>query len=105
LNEELDRFEEFDESIRTVVPADHLLEEHQQSIQRPAPRPMTPPPIPLGQVVTRAGRVVNPPKRYGFEGYAPEASMRDAPVRGSPQAAIMVLASVNWIHITELLSV
>jgi len=90
--EELERIEEFDESIRTVVPADHFLNnEHQQSDQRsqlplgrpsPAPpRPMTPSPIPFGQVVTRARRVVNPPERYGFEGYAPEASMWDAPPR------------------------
>jgi len=42
---------------------------------------MTPPPIPLGRVVTRAGRIVNPHERYGFEGYAPEASMRDAPTQ------------------------
>jgi len=34
LIEELERIDEFDESIRTVVPADHFLEEeHQQSIQ------------------------------------------------------------------------
>ena len=90
--EELDRIEEFDESIRTVVPADPFVEdEHQQSNQqsqlplgRPppaAPRPVTPPPVPIGQVVTRAGRVVNPPELYGFEGYAPEANMRDAPPR------------------------
>ena len=38
-----------------------------------------PPPTPFGQVITRAGRVVNPPERNGFERYAPEASMRDAP--------------------------
>jgi len=92
LIEELDRIEEFDESIRTVVPADLFLEEeHQQSNQPsqcllqcpppPPPRPMTPPPIPFGQVVTRAGRVVNPPECYGFEGNAPEASMQDAPPR------------------------
>jgi len=37
------------------------------------------PPIPFGQVLTRAGRVVNPPERSGFEGYAPEASVRNAP--------------------------
>jgi len=90
--EELNRIEEFDESIRMVVPADHFLEsEHQQTDQRsqlplgrpppPHKRPMTPPPIPFGQVVTRAGRVVNPPERYGFEGFAPQASMRDAPPR------------------------
>ena len=71
-----------------VVPADRILE-HQQSDQRSqlplrrpppaAPRPMTPPPFPFGQVVTRAGRVVNTPECYSFEGYAPEASMQDAP--------------------------
>jgi len=42
---------------------------------------MTPPPIPFGQVITRAGRVVNPPERYGLEGYAAETSMRDASPR------------------------
>ena len=47
----------------------------------PPPQPMTPPPIPFGQVATRAGRVVNLPERYGFEGYATEASMRDGPPR------------------------
>jgi len=92
LIEELDRIEEFAESIPTVVPADHFPEaEHQQSDPRhqlplgrhppPPPRPMKPPPIPLGQVVIRAGRVVNPLERYGFDGYAPEASKRDAPPR------------------------
>jgi len=66
LIEELDRIKEFDESIRKVVPADHFLEEHQQSNQRsqlplgrpltsPFPRPRMAPPIPFGQVVTRAG--------------------------------------------------
>ena len=58
LIQELDRVEEFNESIRTVVPADHFLEEeHQQCNQQsqvplecahsPPPRPMTPPPIPF----------------------------------------------------------
>jgi len=42
---------------------------------------MRPPPIPLGQVVTHAGRVVDPPEHYCFDGYAPVACMRDA----SPQ--------------------
>jgi len=80
--EEFDRVEEFDESIRTVVPADHFPEQaHQHSNQQsqlplgrsppPPPWPMTPPPIPFGQVVTCARRVVNPPERYGFERYAP----------------------------------
>jgi len=66
LIEELERIEEFDDSIQTVVPADHFLEEeHQQSNQRsqlqlgrpppPPPRRMTPPPITFGLVVTHAG--------------------------------------------------
>jgi len=41
---------------------------------------MTPPPIPIGQVVTHAGRVVNPPERYGFENKGAEVIMRDAPL-------------------------
>jgi len=92
LIEELDRVNEFDESTRTVVHAHHFIdEEHQQSNQRSQlplgrppvspPRPMTPPPIPFGQVVTRAGRVVNPHERYGFEGYAPDASTYKSPPR------------------------
>jgi len=40
---------------------------------------MTPPQISFGQVITGAGRVVNPPEHYGFEGCALEGSMRDAP--------------------------
>jgi len=91
LIDELNRVEEFEKSIQTVVPADHFLdEEHQQSNQRsqlplvhlpPPPQPMTSPPIPFGQVVTRAGRVDNPPERYGLESYDAEASMRVAPPR------------------------
>ena len=78
LIEELNRIEEVNESIRTVVPAVHLLEDHPQSNQQsqlllgdpppPPPRPMTPQPDPFGQVVTRAGTVVNPPERYGLNG-------------------------------------
>jgi len=45
--EELDRIEEFDESIRTVVPADNFLEEeHQQSNQRSQLPMGRPPPSP-----------------------------------------------------------
>ena len=86
-----ERIQEFDDSIHTVVPADHFLQdEHQRSNQRsqlplglspppsPPPRPMTPPQIPLEQVVTCAGRVVNPPERYGFENTDIDATMRDA---------------------------
>jgi len=115
LIEELDGIEEFVESIRTVVPADHFLEqEHQQSNQRsqlplgrpppPPPPPMTPPPIPLGQVVTHAGRVVNPPECYGVEGYAPEASMRDAPPR-SPTPEPQPLEGIEgsqWANLNVL---
>jgi len=92
LIEELEKIDEFDESISTVVPADHFLQEERQlsnqrsqlRLRRPPPSPqppMTPPQIPFGQVVTRAGRVVNLPERYGFEGDAPEASMRGASPR------------------------
>jgi len=114
LIEELDRIDEFDESIRTVVPGDHFLEqEHQQSDQRsqlplgrPPPaasRPMTPPPIPLGPVVTRAGRVVNPPERYCFEGYAPEASMRDAPPRPpTPEQQPEAIEGSQWANLSVL---
>jgi hypothetical protein len=42
---------------------------------------MTPPQIPFGQVVTRAGRVVNPPESYCFENEGPEVTMLDAPPR------------------------
>jgi hypothetical protein len=81
LIEELDRIKESDESIRTVIPVDHFLDEHQQSHQRsqnpmrcspslPPPRRMMPLPIPFGQVITHAGKVDNSPERNGFEGYA-----------------------------------
>jgi len=88
---EEEQIEEFNESIRTVVPADHSQEENEHPIPnqrsqlplgRPPPSPpppMTPPPIPVGQVVTCAGNVVNTPERYCFEDYTPEATMCDAP--------------------------
>jgi len=115
LIEELDRIEEFDKSIRMVVPADHFQEEeHQQSNQQyqlqlgspplSHPQPMTPPPIAFGQVVTHAGRVVNPPERYSFKGYAPEASMRDAssqPPTPEPQPLEGIEAS-QWANLSEL---
>jgi hypothetical protein len=68
-----DDIESFNVSVRTTIPDKHFFaEEHQNSNQQsqlplgsvapPGPRPMTPPPIPFGQVVTRAGSVVNPPE-------------------------------------------
>jgi len=113
LIEKLDRVEEFDESIRMVVPADHFLEEeHQQSNQRsqfplgrsPPPRPMTPPPIPLGQVVTCAGRIVNPPECDGFEGYAPQASMRNAPPQGPTPEPLSLegIEGSQWANLSVL---
>jgi len=77
----------FDGSEHTAISDDHFFEEeHQNPDQKsqlplghvglPPPRPMTPPPIPYGQVVTRAGSVVNPPDRYGFGN---DATMLDAP--------------------------
>jgi hypothetical protein len=83
-----DDIESFDCSVHTAVRDNHFFEEeiHQNPDQRsqlplgnvglPPPRPMTPPPIPFGQVVTRAGRVVNPPDRYGFGN---DATMLDPP--------------------------
>jgi len=65
---------------------------------------MTPPPIPFGQVVTGPGRVVNLPEHYGFEGYAPEASMRDAPPRPptpEPQP-VEGLEGSQWANLSVL---
>jgi len=65
---------------------------------------MTPPPGSFGQVVTCAGRVVNPPERYGFEGFAPEVSMRDAPSRPptpEPQPLEGIEAS-QWANLSVL---
>jgi hypothetical protein len=62
-----DDIQSFDGSVHTAIPNDHFFEEeeHQNPDQRsqlpfgnvnlPPPRPMTPPPIPFGQVVTRTG--------------------------------------------------
>jgi len=72
-----DDIQSFEGSVHTAIPHDHFIEEeHQNPDQRsqlplenvglPPPRPMIPPPIPFGQVFTRAGRVVNPPDRYRF---------------------------------------
>jgi len=82
-----DDIQSFDGSEHTVIPDDHFFEEeHQNADERsqlplgdvglPPPRPMTPPAIPFGQVVTRVGRVVNPPDRYGFGN---DATMLDVP--------------------------
>jgi len=104
LIEELDSLEEFDESIRTIAPADLFLKQEHQRPPPAAPRAMKPPPIPLGQVVTRAGRVVNPPECYGFEGYAAEASMRDTPPRPpttEPQSLEGIEGS-QWANLSVL---
>jgi hypothetical protein len=73
-----------------AIPDDHCFEqEHQNSNQRsqlplrsvghPPPQPITPPPIPFCEVVTRAGRFVDPPERCGFKNQEPEVTMCDAP--------------------------
>jgi len=74
-----DDIQSVDGSEHTAIPEDHFFEkdeEHQNPDQQsqlplghvglPPAWPMQPPPIPFGQVVTRAGRIVNPPDHYGF---------------------------------------
>jgi hypothetical protein len=108
-----DDIESFDGSVYTAVPDDHSFEEEeyqnpdQQSqlplgnVGLPPPRPMTPPPIPFGQVVTRAGRVVNPPDRYGFGN---DATMLDAPPRSpSPTPELEGLEGSQWANLSVLL--
>jgi len=108
LIEELDKIEEFNESIRMIVPADHFLEEdHPQSNQRlpfplghpppSTPRHMTPPPIPFGHVVTCAATVVDPPECSCFKGYASEASMWDAIPRPPAQEPL----PGEWIEASQ----
>jgi len=100
-----DDIQSFDGSVWTAIPDDHFFEEEHQnpdqqsqlplgSVGLPPPRPMTPPPIPFGQVVTRAGRVVNPTERYGFENQGPKVTMRDAPPR-SPTLEIHPLEGLE----------
>jgi len=85
-----DDIECFEGSVQTAIPDNHFFEEEHQnpdqrsqlplgSVDLPLPRPMTPPSIPFGQVVTCAGRMVNPPEHYGFENQGPEVTMRDTP--------------------------
>jgi len=65
---------------------------------------MTPPPIPLGQVVIRAGRIVNPPERYGFENQGPEVTMRDATPRSStPEVILERLEGSQWAKLSVLI--
>jgi len=48
---------------------------------------------------------VNPPERYGFEGYAPDASMRDAPPRPptpEPQTLEGIEGS-QWANLSVLM--
>jgi hypothetical protein len=103
----------FDGTVHPAVPDDHFFEEeehqnpHQQSqlplgyVGLPPPRPMTPPPITFGQVVTRAGRVVNPSDCYGLGN---DATMLDVPPR-SPTATAMLegLEGSQWANLSILL--
>jgi hypothetical protein len=68
----------------------------------PPPRPMTPPPIPFGQVVTRAGKVVYPPDRYGFGN---DATIHDVPPRSpSPTPTLEGLEGSQWANLSVLIS-
>jgi len=66
---------------------------------------MTPPPIPLGQVITRAGRVINPPECYGFENQGPEVTMCDAPPRSpTPEnQPLEILEESHWANLNVML--
>jgi len=62
---------------------------------------MTPPSIPFGQVVTRAGRIVNPPDSYGLGN---DATMLDAPPRSpSPTPTLEGLEGSQWANLSVLL--
>jgi hypothetical protein len=109
-----DDIQSFDGSVHTAVPDDHVFEEeeeHQNPDQRsqlplgnvrlPPPWPMTPPPIPFGQVVTRARRVVNPPDRYGFGN---DATMFDVlPRSPSPTPELEGLEGSQWANFSVVL--
>jgi hypothetical protein len=66
---------------------------------------MTPPPIPFGQVVTGAGRIVNPPESYGFQNQGLEVTMRDAPSRPPTQdnRPLEGLEGSQWANLSILL--
>jgi len=112
-----DNIESFEGSVRTAIPDNHFFEEEEDqqnpdqrfqlplgNVSLPPPRPMTPPPIPFGQVVTRARRIVNPHEHYGFENAGPEVTIRDAPPR-SPTAEVVLqgLEGSQWANISVLL--
>jgi len=62
---------------------------------------MMPPPIPFGQVVTRVGRVVNPPDRYGFGN---DVTMLDAPSQSpSSTPELEGLKDSQWANLSILL--
>jgi hypothetical protein len=100
--------ESFNGSEHTAIPDEYFFEEQDQNPDQrfqlplgnhglPPPRPMTPRPIPFGQVVTRAGRVVNPPDRYGFGN---DATMLDAlPPSPTPKG----LEDSQWANLSVLL--
>jgi len=109
-----DDIQSFDGSVHRAIPDDHFFEEeeeHQNPDQQsqhplghvglPHPRPMTPPQIPFGQVVTHAGRVVNPPDRYGFGN---DATKLDAPLPSpSPTPELERLEGSQWAKLSVLL--
>jgi len=109
-----DDIQSFDGSEYIAIPNDHFLEEeeHQNPDQQsqlpmghvglPPSQPMTPPPIPFGQVVTRGGRVVKPPDRYGFGN---DATMLDVPSRPPTpdNQPLEGLEESQWANLSVLL--
>jgi len=92
LHELIEHTESFNGSVRTAILDDYFFEEEHQNLKQqsqlplgsvapPGIRPMTPPPIPFGKVVTPPERVVNPPECYDFEYQGPEVTMRNTPPR------------------------
>jgi len=107
-----DEIQSFDCSEHSAIPDDHFFEEEHQNpdqqsqlplgdIVLPSPRPMTPPSIPSGQVVTCAGRIVNPPDCYGFGN---DPTMLDVPPRSpSPTPELEGLDDSQWANLSVLL--
>jgi len=108
--------ESSDESIQTVILDDHFFEEEHhncnqqsqlrfRSVAPPPPRPMTPPLIPFGHVVTCAGRIVNPPECYGFGNPGPKVPTRNAPPwpPTSDNQPLEGLEGCQWANLSVLL--
>ena len=75
------------------------------SVAPPGPQPMTPPPIPFGQVVTHARRIVNPHEHYCFENRGPKVTLCDVPPRSPTpdNQSLERLEGSQWANLSILL--